>query len=132
MLMITAVLSAQSAVAQMIPVNIQPGDKVSTLNIVLTRFGPSPKTVTLPANALHLLIQNYTGVLNDTFSLRQQGTSSDGTPPPLTPSLLDLHSTVLQHRDYKMIRLTPGSYVLTFLAHPDWRVLITITSAVEQ
>jgi hypothetical protein len=127
-----ALLSVQGAVAQMLPVNIQATDKVSTLNVIITRFGPSPKSVTLPSNAISLLVQNYSGVPNDTFSLRQQGASSDGTPPPLLASMLDLHSTVSQHRDHRTIQLAPGSYVLTFLAHPDWRVSITITSAVQQ
>jgi hypothetical protein len=36
-----ALLSVQGAVAQMLPVNIQATDKVSTLNVIITRFGVS-------------------------------------------------------------------------------------------
>lgn len=114
---------------QLIPVNIQPTDKISSLDIVLTRFGPSPASVTLPSNAISLVVQNYSGLANETFTLRR---ASGSAAAELSASLLDLHSTNTQHRDYRSIQLTPGDYVMTFLAHPTWRVSITVTTAVQK
>jgi hypothetical protein len=109
-----------AALAQLQPVNLQAGDRVDGVAIVLTRLGPYPNAFTHAATPFLLSIVNRSGVLEDTFSLVAAGKGAAN-------SFLDLHSTALRQRDHQIVKPLPGNYQLLFKAHPDWVVNITIT-----
>ncbi len=125
-----ALLVAGSLWAQLQPPNVQAGDQVDVLPIVVTRFGPYPASVTRSQGAFVLAVVNRSGILEDTYSLvlapaAGAAAGSAQTPPA---SLLGLHSTSSKQRDHQLINPKPGDYQLLFLSHPDWVVTIAISA----
>lgn len=117
-------LLAANLWSQLQTVNLQAGDKVDGVAIVVTRFGPYPTAFSHPAAPFLLSVVNRSGVLEDTFSLVLKPSSETNAAPA---SLLDLHSTATRQRDHQIIKPLPGDYQLLFKAHPDWVVNITIS-----
>lgn len=121
---------APAGAQQLQPVNLQATDQIDAVAIVLTRFGPYPASFTHPATPFLLSIVNRSGVLEDTISIiyNPSGAANPPSSPASVTSLLDLHSTSLRQRDHQIIKPLPGNYQLTFKAHPDWVVNVTITA----
>jgi hypothetical protein len=83
----------------------------------LTPTGFEPGETTLPAGEYLLVFNNRTGL--DEFALRLEregrGTVSEAHPPR-------------RKRDWRqMLRLTPGTYVITETSHPEWTLQLTVT-----
>jgi hypothetical protein len=117
-------LLAASLWGQLQTVNLQAGDKVDAVAIVVTRFGPYPAVFAHPASPFLLSIVNRSGTLEDTFSLILKPSTASNTA---AASLVDLHSTATRQRDHQIVKPLPGHYQLLFQSHPDWVVDITIT-----
>jgi len=83
----------------------------------LTPTGFEPAEVTLPAGDYLLVFNNRTGL--DEFELRLDreghGTVRQKRPPH--------RKRVLR----EMLKLTPGSYVVTETSHPEWSLRLTVT-----
>jgi hypothetical protein len=118
-------LLAGSLWSQLQTVNLQTGDKVDAVAIVVTRFGPYPASFSHPAAPFLLSVVNRSGVLADTFSLILKPSTASDTA---AASLLDLRSTANRQRDHQIVKPLPGSYQLRFKSHPEWVVDITITA----
>lgn len=119
------VLFASGARAQLTTPSVQAGQHLPVVSITLTRFGVFPKSASIPAQPFFLFILNHSGVLEDTFSLVPSA-AVGGNPGA---ALLSLYSTLTRHRTSQLIQLLPGSYQVTFAAHPGWAFNLTVTPA---
>jgi len=120
-------LAAQTSQSQ-----TQQTNGVAVVAITMTRFGPLPHAVTVPAGSVMFFVVNRSGIRNDTFSLfsnLSNPSSTDGAPAPAAASLLELHSTDSIQRDLQQIQLAPGNYQLKIASHSNWIVDITVTAA---
>jgi len=116
----------RKAFAQLESPNPQPTDNVDVITIRLTRFGAYPASVTHKHGPFVLLVSNRSGMLDDTYSLTRKLPATAN--PAASDSLLDFHSDHNAQRDYQLIKLTPGDYVLRAKSHSDWTVDIKITT----
>ncbi|HYP54559.1 MAG TPA: hypothetical protein VEQ42_13500 [Pyrinomonadaceae bacterium] len=92
-----------------------PAGEVVVLN--LRPEGFEPAELTLAAGDYLLVVNNRTGL--DEFALRLeregQGTLREARPPR-------------RARNWRqMLRLTPGTYLLTETNHPEWALRVTVT-----
>lgn len=83
----------------------------------LTPTGFEPAEATLPAGDCLLVFNNRTGL--DDFEVRLDrdghGTLRQSRPPHRKRAL------------HQMLKLTPGSYVVTETGHPEWTLRLTVT-----
>jgi len=99
--------------------------QVAVVTIAITRFGPLPKSITIPSGPVVFFIINQSRVRTDTYSIFSGSPGSGGT---LSASLLDLHSTEIRQRDLKQINLTPGNYWLSIASRSDWAINIVVSA----
>lgn len=83
----------------------------------VTPTGFEPAEATLPAGDYLLVFNNRTGL--DDFELRLDreghGTLRTSRPPHRKRAI------------HEMLKLTPGSYVVTESSHPEWALRLTVT-----
>ena len=113
-------LTSTAAVADAAAPAPQEGEGRESAELVVINLRPEgfePSEMTLPAGRHLFVFNNRTGL--DEFALRLerdgQGTVREGRPPRFK-------------RNWRqMVRLAPGTYVVTEMGHPEWTLRVTVT-----
>jgi len=93
------------------------GEKVKAVVFNLRPEGFEPAEVMLAAGEYLLVFNNRTGL--DEFALRMER-EGHGT-------MREAHPHKLKREWRQLLRLTPGTYVVTELNHPEWTLRVTVT-----
>jgi len=88
-------------------------------------LGPYPRACRRPTGPFILAFRRHWASLGDTYTLRLHAPAvATAAQAPLVQFVAGQH----KYLEYQQINLLPGVYDITFSAHPDWTITLTITN----